>query len=155
MKNYTLKNADGTVSWADEVQEVANLAPAKLLNLISNISTKHNANIATRVWQELLDYDNDLVSMPSDNDDYDLFHRALEILELMDKNIRVGDKLPMFLVGDYLNLWVHDNCAYDTLSREFDLVQRLFVTGKYDNVADASTDFFVAIHSTYYSGVVT
>lgn len=152
MTDYTMHDTDGTVSWADEVQAVANLAPAKVLDIIDRLSTKHNANIATRVWQELLDYDNDLVSIPSDNDD--LFYRAIEILELMDRNIRVDDKLPMFLVGDYLNLWVHDNCAYDALSREFDLVQRLFATGKYDNVADASTDFFVAIHNTYYTSVV-
>lgn len=154
MKNYTIHNSDGTMSWADEVQEVANLAPAKVLDIINRISTKHNANIATRVWQELLDYDNDLVSTHDADDDYDLFSRALELLELVEQHIRVGDELPMFLIGDYLNLWIHDNYAYDAISREFDLVQRLFVTGKYDNVADASTDFFVAIHSTYYTSVV-
>lgn len=155
MKNYTLKNADGTVSWADEVQEVANLAPAKLLNLISNISTKHNANIATRVWQELLDYD-DMLASTIEADDVDgLFSRASELLELVDKYIRVGDELPMFLVGDYLNLWIHDNYAYNALNEELEQMQRLLATGKYDNVVDASTDFFVAIHSTYYSGVVT
>lgn len=154
MIDYTIHNSDGTMSWADEVQEVANLAPAKVLDIINRLSTKHNANIATRVWQELLDYDDQLVSTHDADDDYDLFHRALEILELMDKNIRVGDELPMFLVGDYLNLWIHDNYTYNALNDELKLVQRLFATGKYDNVADASTDFFVAIHSTYYTSVV-
>lgn len=154
MRNYTMHNSDGTVSWADEVQAVANLAPAKLLNLISSISTKHNANIATRVWQELLDYDDQLASTLDADDTDDLFVRVLELLELMDKYIRVGDALPMFLVGDYLNLWIHDNCAYNALNDELKLVQRLFEMGKYDNVADASTDFFEAIHSTYYTSVV-
>lgn len=154
MRNYTMHNSDGTVSWADEVQAVANLAPAKLLNLISSISTKHNANIATRVWQELLDYDDQLASTLDADDTDDLFVRVLELLELMDKYIRVGDALPMFLVGDYLNLWIHDNCAYNALNDELKLVQRLFEMGKYDNVADASTDFFEAIHSAYYTSVV-
>lgn len=154
MRNYTMHNSDGTVSWANEVQAVANLAPAKLLNLISSISTKHNANIATRVWQELLDYDDQLANTLDADDTDDLFVRVLELLELMDKYIRVGDALPMFLVGDYLNLWIHDNCAYNALNDELKLVQRLFEMGKYDNVADASTDFFEAIHSTYYTSVV-
>ena len=152
MKDYTIRKIDGTASWADEVQEVANLAPAKVLDIINRLSTKHNANIATRVWQELLDYDDQLASTHDDTDD--LFSGALEILELMEQYIRIDDKLPMFLVGDYLNLRVHDNRAYDALNDELMTVQILFTKGKYDNVANASTDFFVAIHSTYYISAV-
>ena len=153
MKDYKIREIDGTTLWADEVQEVANLAPAKVLDIINRLSTKHNANIATRVWQELLDYDDQLASTHDADDTDDLFSRALEILELMEQYIRVGDELPVFLVGDYLNLWVHDNWAYDALNDELMTVQRLFAVGKYDNVADASTDFFVVIHNTYTSVV--
>ena len=153
MKDYKIREIDGTTLWADEAQEVANLAPAKVLDIINRLSTKHNANIATRVWQELLDYDDQLASTQDADDTDDLFSRALEILELMEQYIRVGDDLPVFLVGDYLNLWVHDNCAYNTLNDELMTVQRLFAEGKYDNVADASTDFFVVIHNTYTSVV--
>lgn len=155
MRNYTIHTTDGAIAWDKELHEVANLAPAKVLNFIERLSTTHNINLATRVWQELLDYDDQLAEAVTHDPSVDeIFERTLQFLRLVDLHIRLGDEIPIFLLGDYLNLCVHDNYAYDKLNSELRSLNLMFDTGKYDNVADASTDFFVAVHSTYYAIVV-
>lgn len=154
MKNYTIYEYEGSIAWTQEIQDIANLAPASVLDIISRLSTMHNANIATRIWQELMYYDDELVDILTDGLSIaEFFDGVSQFLELVELHIRVGDELPLFLLGDFLNLKAHDSRAYDALNAELRSLQIVFISGEYDKVTDASTDFFVAIHNAYHTGI--
>lgn len=151
-----LQNSDGTLAFANDIDTMISRFPATTLSLLRKIDDKYDDNVTIRLAQELLEYDECLYKTlgESDADRLEFFDDVNNFLELCYKFIRVGDELPVYLVGDYYNMSVHDNRVYDTLQNALDPVLEFAKADKYADIADVSTDIFVAVLTTTYDFLV-
>lgn len=151
-----LKNSDGTLAFADDLDVMIRRFPTTTLSLLHKIDDKYDDNITIRLAQELLVYDECLCKTLGESDAYRLefFDGINDFLELCYKFIRVGDELPVYLVGDYYIMSLYDSRVYDKLNNALDPVLEFTKTDKYAGIADVSTDIFVAVLTTTYDFVV-
>lgn len=158
-KRHTMKppkNSDDASSFAVYIDTVISRFPATTLSLLRKIDDKYGDNITIRLAQELIVYDEFLYEWlaESEQDTVSFFAAINDFLNLCIEFIRVGDELPVYLVGDYYIMTVHDNRVYDTLRNALEPALEFAKADKYAGIADVSTDIFVAVLSTTYDFVV-
>ena len=147
---------DGTLVFDNDIDAVLNIIPVDTMQLLNKIDDKYDDNIVIRFIQELLVYDECLYATlgESDDDRLDFFATIDEFLNLCIEFIRVGDELPIYLVGDYYNMTVHSDHVLNDLRPSLQMATDFLKAEKYANIPDVSTDMFVAVLSTTYDFIV-
>ena len=151
-----LLNQDSTLSSANDIDVMISQFPADTLSLVRKIDDKYDDNITIRLAQELLVYDECLYETLGEYDDarLEFFATVNDFLNLCVEFIRVGDELPVYLVGDYYNMTVHSDYVLNDIRPALETVMEFVKAEKYADIQDASTDMFVAVLSTTYDFVV-
>lgn len=151
-----LQNSDGTLAFANDIDVMISRFPATTLSLLRKIDDKYDDNVTIRLAQELLVYDECLYETLGESDDDRLafFTDVNDFLNLCVGFIRVGDELPIYLVGDYYNIAVCDRYVLNDLRPTLETAMEFVKAEKYADIQDASTDMFVAVLSTTYDFVV-
>ena len=151
-----LKNSDGTLAFANDIDVMISRFPATTLSLLRKIDDKYDDNVTIRLAQELLVYDECLPETlgKSGTDRLEFFATIDDFLNLCIEFIRVGDELPIYLVGDYYTMTLHNHYLVSDLRPALSPVLEFAKADKYAGIADASTDMFVAVLSTTYDFVV-
>ena len=151
-----LQHHDGTLAFDNDIDAVLNIIPVDTMQLLNKIDDKYDDNIVIRFIQELLVYDECLYETLGEYDDVRLnfFATVDDFLKLCIEFIRVGDELPIYLVGDYYNMTVHSDHVFNDLRTALNVAMEFVKADKYANIPDVSTDMFVAVLSTKYDFVV-
>lgn len=151
-----IKTYDGTLAFADDIDTMIDRFPATTLSLLRKIDDKYDDNITIRLAQELLAYDENLCETlgESDDDRLEFFAVVNDFLDLCVEFIRVGDELPIYLIGDYYNMVMYNAHVLYDLRATLHVAMEFVKADKYAGTADASTDMFVAVLSTAYGFIV-
>ena len=151
-----LQHHDGTLAFDNDIDAVLNIIPVDTMRLLNKIDDKYDDNIVIRFVQELLVHDECLYETLGEYDDARLnfFATIDDFLKLCIEFIRVGDELPIYLVGDYYNMTVHSDHVLNDLRTALNGAMEFVKADKYANIPDVSTDMFVAVLSTTYDFVV-
>ena len=151
-----LKNSDGTLAFANDIDVMISRFPVTTLSLLRKIDDKYDDSVTIRLALELLDYDERLhvTLSKSDADRLEFFAAIDDFLNLCIEFIRVGDELPIYLVGDYYTMTLYNHYIVNDLLPALYPVLKFAKADKYANIPDVSTDMFVAVLSTTYDFVV-
>ena len=151
-----LKNSDGTLAFANDIDVMISRFPATTLSLLHKIDDKYDDNVTICLAQELLVYDECLHETlgKSGTDRLEFFATIDDFLNLCIEFIRVGDELPIYLVGDYYTMTSYNDYVLNDIRPALETAMEFVKAEKYADIQDASTDMFVAVLSTTYDFVV-
>ena len=126
------------------------------MRLLNKIDDKYDDNVVIRFVQALLIYDECLYETLGEYDDARLnfFATIDDFLKLCIEFIRVGDELPVYLVGDYYIMTIHSDHVLNDLRPSLQMAMEFVKADKYANIPDVSTDIFTAVLSTAYDFIV-
>lgn len=137
MKDYAEYSPNGDLYWADEVENLTPYFSESTLALIEKINAKHDADIGTRVKQQLFEYDEE-IDVNLAGDDHEMVN-VNEFLQLILDFIAIGDELPLDLLGDYL--WMTPELDRKKLKEALQEAKQ-YHDKYYDDIEDSSTHFF-------------
>ena len=151
-----LQNSDGTLAFANDIDAMISRFPVTTLSLLRKIDDKYDDNVTIRLAQGLLDFDECLHETlgEADDDRLEFFATIDDFLNLCTEFIRVGDELPIYLVGDYYTMTLYNHYVVNDLRHALSPVLEFAKVDKYVGIADVSTDMFVAVLSTAFDFVV-